>query len=46
VKSLAGDKVADGRFADGRDEKQLIQLFDSLAWWVALTTARAADSRT
>jgi len=37
-----GDKVTDGRFAgDGRDEKQLTLLFDSLAWWGrALSTAR------
>jgi NAD(P)H-dependent FMN reductase len=43
----AGEKVADGRFAgDSRDEKQLAQLFDSLAWWGrALATARAADGQ-
>jgi NAD(P)H-dependent FMN reductase len=43
----AGDKIAGGRFAgDSRDEKQLIQLFDSLAWWArALTIARAADGQ-
>jgi NAD(P)H-dependent FMN reductase len=41
----AGDKIAAGRFAgDARDEKQLTQLFDSLAWWGhALATARAID---
>jgi NAD(P)H-dependent FMN reductase len=41
----AGDKVADGRFAgDARDEKQLTQLLDSLAWWGrALAVARATD---
>jgi NAD(P)H-dependent FMN reductase len=43
----ADDKVADGRFAgDSRDEKQLTQLFDSLAWWGrALSTAREADGQ-
>jgi NAD(P)H-dependent FMN reductase len=43
----AGDKIADARFAgDNRDEKQLAQLFDSLAWWArALGAARAVDSR-
>src|SRR6185437_11555832 len=44
----AGDKITDGRFAgDGRDEKQLVQLFDSLVWWArALADARAADCQT
>ncbi len=41
----AGDKIAAGRFAgDSRDEKQLMQLFESLEWWGrALRTAREAD---
>jgi NAD(P)H-dependent FMN reductase len=39
----AGEKVADGRFVgDSRDEKQLLQLCESLVWWArALSNARA-----
>lgn len=42
----AGEKVMEGRFtADSRDEKQLTQLFDSLAWWAAaLAAARVAKT--
>lgn len=42
----ADKKIAQGRFAaDGRDEKQLTQLFDSLAWWAAaLAAARASNT--
>jgi NAD(P)H-dependent FMN reductase len=36
----AGEKVTEGRFAaDGRDEKQLAHLLDSLAWWAAALRA-------
>jgi NAD(P)H-dependent FMN reductase len=38
-----GDKITGERFAgDSREEKQLVDLFDSLTWWGgALTAARA-----
>jgi len=36
----AHEKVEAGRFAaDSRDEKQLTQLFDSIAWWAAALAA-------
>lgn len=42
-----GEKLRGGRFeADARDEKQLLQLFESLAWWgAALRIARLANTR-
>jgi NAD(P)H-dependent FMN reductase len=43
-----GDKLRDGRFeTDAKDKKQLVQLFESLAWWAeALRIARMADAYT